>query len=420
MIESNDERKQTTVDDDIARMRNDFKMGRFSDFDGMDTMTVLKRSEYIRHSLYEDKKRLPKNANRIVNEIMIECDREDYFPNVHLICEKMIASSKKRYEEAESTFATAQNGSNIRPGKKAIRMRSSIDAKCELAVSKQLFEERKKIDAQKKEMEKYIKMAPDSPYAAMIVNVLKQNEESYQLTSRYLAAQAAVEKYERYEKLGVLIEEEKKLRVLAKEREQAAQLRLDNHKQSSYIMQERDALLRFDNKTLMKEAHAGLLNCAKNSLAFIAIPTEITERLLEYGLMESERKYYDVLQTKQNLVGFHPFKKMALNREIQKTAKEYNAGLALLPDTRENKLKHMPLTTLEEWKKQNGVQVEKIAENNEEPTYEFFVEVMEEKPEFKAPLQLNLSDKIHTRKTDREPIAQKGVEKDIPDIEKEH
>ena len=48
------------------------------------------------------------------------------------------------------------------------------------------------------------------------------------------------------------------------------------------------------------------------------------------------------------------------------------------------------------------------------------MEVIEEKPEVKAPMQLDLGDKIHTRKTDREPIAQKGVEKDIPDIEKEH
>ena len=417
MIENNDNRKQTTVDEDIARMRSDFKMGRFtSDFDGMDSMTVLKRVEYIRRSLHEDRKRLPENSNRLVNDIITECDCEEYFPNVHLICEKMTESSKKRFEKAESTFASAQSSISVRPGKKAIRMRRTIDAKYEAVVSKRLLEERKKIDSQKKEMEQYIKMAPDSSYAAMIVNIMKQNEEGYQLTSKYLASQAAVEKYEQYEKLGVIVEEEKKLCVLAKEMEQAAQLRLDNHKQSSYILQERDAVLRLNNQTLMKEAHTNFLSCQKDYLAFISIPKEMTERLLEHGLMESERKYYEALQTKQNLVGFHPFKKMALNREIQRTAKEYNAGLALLSDTRENKLKHPPLTTLEEWKKQNGVQVEKIIENNENLTCEFPVEVIKEEHEVKAPVQLNLSDKIHARNTDAVSVFEKETKKDVCEI----
>ena len=426
--ELHNQNKKIAVDEDIAKMWDDLKMGRFTlDFDGMDTMTVLERAEYVRHTLYSDRSKLPENAKKLVNDINLECDREEYLPNVHLICEKMIASSQKRYEKAETAFASAQGSSNVRPGKKAMNIRRAIDAKREADVKKQLADERKRIDAQKKEMEKYVKMAPDSSYAAMIINVIKQNEESYQLAAKYLSAKADVEKYEKYEKLGVLVEEEKKLSVMAKEKEQAARLRLDNHKQSSYALQERDALLKFDNKKLMMQAHAGLLNCAKNSLAFIAIPQEMTERLLEQGLMRSEDKYYDALLKKQNMKGFHPFKKMALDREIKKTAKEYNEGLALLPDTPENKLKHPPLTTLEKWKKQNSIPEEKIADGADELideipieiSIEMPIEAIEEKPNAPQITQLDLSDKIHAVKTIDDPVSEKGIEKTTPEIEKE-
>ena len=420
MNATNDDKNQTTVDEDIARMRNDLKMGRFTlDFDGMESMTILQRTEFVRHGLYEERGKLPENAKRLVNDITLESDRMDFFPNVHLICEKMIASSDKRFEQAKSAFTSALNNSNVRPGKKAVSIRRTIDAKYDSAVVKQLAEERKKIDAQKKAMEKYIKMAPQSSYAAMMVDILKQNEESYQLTSQYLSAQATVGKYEAYEKSGVLTEEEKQLCTLAKEMEQASQLKLINHKQNSYLMQERDAFLRLDNKKLMMQAHKGLLNCAKDSLAFIEIPKEMTERLLEHGLMAKEKKYYEALQAKQDLKGFHPFKKMALNRELQKTAKEYNEGLALLPDTRENKLKHPPLTTLEEWKKQNSIPVEKMEYGDDEIACEIPVETcIEEKNDVSQVVQLDLSEKIHTRKIENDPVVKKEEEKVIPEIEK--
>lgn len=421
MNESSHNQKESMVDEDIARMRNDLKMGRFTlDFEGMESMTILQRTEFVRHGLYEERGKMPENAKRLVNDITLESDRMDFFPNVHLICEKMIASSDKRFEQAKSAFTSALNSSNVRPGKKAVSIRRTIDAKYDSAVVKQLAEERKKIDAQKKAMEKYIKMAPQSSYAAMMVDILKQNEESYQLTSQYLSAQATVGKYEAYEKSGVLTEEEKKLCTLAKEMEQAAQLKLTNHKQNSYLMQERDAFLRLDNKKLMMQAHKGLLNCAKDSLAFIEIPKEMTERLLEHGLMAKEKKYYEALQAKQDLTGFHPFKKMALNRELQKTAKEYNEGLALLPDTRENKLKHPPLTTLEEWKKQNSIPVEKMEYGDDEIACEIPVETfIEEKNDVSQVVQLDLSEKIHTRKIENEPALKKEEEKVVPEIEKE-
>lgn len=421
MNESSHNQKESMVDEDIARMRNDLKMGRFTlDFEGMESMTILQRTEFVRHGLYEERGKLPENAKRLVNDITLESDRMDFFPNVHLICEKMIASSDKRFEQAKSAFTSALNNSNVRPGKKAVSIRRTIDAKYDSAVVKQLAEERKKIDAQKKAMEKYIKMAPQSSYAAMMVDILKQNEESYQLTSQYLSAQATVGKYEAYEKSGVLTEEEKKLCALAKEMGQASQLKLTNHKQNSYLMQERDAFLRLDNKKLMMQAHKGLLNCAKDSLAFIEIPKEMTERLLEHGLMAKEKKYYEALQAKQDLKGFHPFKKMALNRELQKTAKEYNEGLALLSDTRENKLKHPPLTTLEEWKKQNSIPVEKMEYGDDEIACEIPVETfIEEKNDVSQVVQLDLSEKIHTRKIENEPVVKKEEEKVIPEIEKE-
>jgi hypothetical protein len=421
MNESSHNQNESMVDEDIARMRNDLKMGRFTlDFEGMESMTILQRTEFVRHGLYEERGKLPENAKRLVNDITLESDRMDFFPNVHLICEKMIASSDKRFEQAKSAFTSALNNSNVRPGKKAVSIRRTIDAKYDSAVVKQLAEERKKIDAQKKAMEKYIKMAPQSSYAAMMVDILKQNEESYQLTSQYLSAQATVGKYEAYEKSGVLTEEEKKLCTLAKEMEQASQLKLTNHKQNSYLMQERDAFLRLDNKKLMMQAHKGLLNCAKDSLAFIEIPKEMTERLLEHGLMAKEKKYYEALQAKQDLKGFHPFKKMAIHRELQKTAKEYNEGLALLSDTRENKLKHPPLTTLEEWKKQNSIPVEKMEYGDDEIACEIPVETfIEEKNDVSQVVQLDLSEKIHTRKIENEPVVKKEEEKVIPDIQKE-
>ena len=418
--------QKAAVDEDVAKVKDALKMGRFTlDFEGMESMTILQRTEFIRHGLYEERGKLPENAKRLVNDITLESDRMDFFPNVHLICEKMIASADKRFEQAKSAFTSAHNNSNVRPGKKAASIRRTIDAKYDSAVAKQLAEERKKIDAQKKAMEKYIKMAPQSSYAAMMLDILKQNEESYQLTSQYLSAQATVGKYEAYEKSGVLTEEEKKLCTLAKEMEQASQLKLTNHKQNSYLMQERDALLRLDNKKLMMQAHKGLLNCAKDSLAFIEIPKEMTERLLEHGLMAKEEKYYEALQAKQDLKGFHPFKKMALNRELQKTAKEYNEGLALLSDTRENKLKHPPLTTLEEWKKQNSIPEEKIVDSNDglihEIPVEMPIEVIEERSEVTQPIQLDLSDKIHTAKqspgVEREQAPE--MQKNTPELDKE-
>ena len=412
--------QKAAVDEDVAKVKDALKMGRFTlDFEGMESMTILQRTEFIRHGLYEERGKLPENAKRLVNDITLESDRMDFFPNVHLICEKMIASADKRFEQAKSAFTSAYNNSNVRPGKKAVSIRRTINAKYDSAVVKQLAEERKKIDAQKKAMEKYIKMAPQSSYAAMMVDILKQNEESYQLASQYLSAQATVGKYEAYEKSGVLTEEEKKLCTLAKEMGQASQLKLTNHKQNSYLMQERDAFLRLDNKKLMMQAHKGLLNCAKDSLAFIEIPKEMTERLLEHGLMAKERKYYEALQAKQDLKGFHPFKKMALNRELQKTAKEYNEGLALLPDTQENKLKHPPLTTLEEWKKQNSIPVEKMEYGDDEIACEIPVETfIEEKNDVSQVVQLDLSEKIHTRKIENEPVVKKEEEKVIPELEK--
>ena len=413
--------KKIAVDEDIAKLKNDMKLGRIAlDFDGMDTMTILQRSEYVRHSLYSDRSRLPENAHRLVNETNMESDREDYFPNVHLLCEKMIASSEKRYEKAERAFSSAKSGIKVRPGKKALGVRGTIDAKLETAAAKELAAERKQIDTQKKEMEKFIKMAPDSSYAAMISDILRQNEKSYQLTSKYLSAKSNVERYEEYEKLGVMVEEEKKLCILAKENETAAKLCLDNHKQSCYVLQERDAILKFNNKTLMMQAHVGLLNCAKGTLAFIAVPREMTEKLLEQGLMRSENKYYDALQAKQNLTGFHPFKKMALNREIKNAAKEYNEGRALLTDTPENKLKYPPLTTLEEWKKQNSIPVGKMEYGDDEIACEIPVETfIEEKNDVSQVVQLNLSEKIHTRKIENETVVKKEEEKIIPEIEKE-
>ena len=135
----NSRKEQTTVDEEVARVRNTLRMGRLAlDFDGMDTMTVLQRSEYVRHSLHQDKSRLPENANRPISDISAECDREEYFPAVHLMCEKMIASSEKRFEKAENALSSMQISTNIRPGKKAAGVRRTIDAQFEAGVASKL------------------------------------------------------------------------------------------------------------------------------------------------------------------------------------------------------------------------------------------------------------------------------------------
>ena len=294
-----------------------------------------------------------------------------------------------------------------------------IDLQYAAETEKLLSGERKRIDAQKKAMEKYVRMAPDSPYTALISDILKKNGESYKLASEYLTAQATASKYEAYEKQGVLTEEEKKLCVLAKEVEQAARLRLTDHKESACLMMERDAVIRFDNKRLKVKAHETLLRCAEGSLAFIEIPKEATERALEHGLYESEKRYYRALREKKELTGFHPFKKMALSREIKKAAVEYNGGLSLLSDTPENKLRHPPLKPLEEWKAQNGTAAEKPAD-----TVEVFVKEkpsgsVEEKADAVETVRLDLGERLHTQRAITDGTLGKAKEKDARENEKE-
>ena len=419
MSEYGENKKASPLDDDIARMRDDFKIGRFTlDFEGMDTMSVKERVEFVRHGLCADRAKLPENANRTVNEIIRESDARDFFPNVHFIVEKMTKSADKRYLRAKDAYTLARGGSDIRPGKKALGVRRTVNGRYEEDIKNRLLGERKKIDAQKKELEQYLKMAKDSSYAALVNNILKQNEENYTIAKDYLSAKATLDKYETYEKLGVLVEEEKKLCILAKEAEEAARLRLDNRKEGLYILCERDAA-RLDNKNLIKEAHGGFLNTAKGTLAFIAVPAEIKERLLEYGLYEKESKYYDALRAKEELKGFHPFKKMALSREIAKVAKEYNKGLELLADTKENKLKHQPLTTLKEWENKNLIPEEKIAEDIEDLTPKIEVEVIKEEPTEAVTKSLDLGAKIHTNKAPERVTFEKTEEKETPELDKE-
>ena len=135
--------------------------------------------------------------------------------------------------------------------------------------------------------------------------------------------------------------------------------------------------------------------------------------------MECEEKYYQALQARQALVGFHPFKKMALDRELQRTAREYNEGLALLPDTKESKQKHLPLTTLEEWKRQSRIPVEEIKYGDDVVCEIPMETVVEDKPVTQQAVKLDLSDKIHTDKTAGEPMNEKGKEKAVSEIEKE-
>ena len=89
--------QKAAVDEDVAKVKDSLRMGRFTlDFEGMDTMTILQRAEFVRHGFYEERGKLPENAKRLVNDITLESDRMDFFPNVHLICEKMIGFCGER------------------------------------------------------------------------------------------------------------------------------------------------------------------------------------------------------------------------------------------------------------------------------------------------------------------------------------
>ena len=96
-----------------------------------------------------------------------------------------------------------------------------------------------------------------------------------------------------------------------------------------------------------------------------------------------------------------------------------------MSDSKENKLKHPPLTTLEEWKRQNRVQAEKIVETDDDlfnqlPA-EIPVDTIDEKPMTKQPIQLYLGDKIQTHKVTDDPVFKKEtvVEKKSSRFEKE-
>lgn len=324
---------EMTVDEEIAQMRESFQMGRFElDFDGMDTMTVMQRAEFVRRGLYAQRVALPENEGRLVNDLNAASDREDFYPNAHLICEKMIAASELRRDRAQSAFEAALREIRVNPGKKAMGIRRTVDEKHDAAVARKLAEERRRIDVQKKEMEKYLRLAPDSPYTAMARTLLMQNEENYRLTEQYLLVQATVAKYEAYEKSGVLVEEEKKLYALAKEAEQSSKLVLENHKQSAYLLQECDATMRLDNKQLTMQLHGKLLNCAKDPLGFIEIPAEMTKRILEAGVMERWDAYTRVVQEHKNLKGFHPARSISLQRELKQAEKAYEESISYVQE----------------------------------------------------------------------------------------
>ena len=89
-----------------------------------------------------------------------------------------------------------------------------------------------------------------------------------------------------------------------------------------------------------------------------------------------------------------------------------------MTDSKENQLKYPPLTTLEEWKKQNSIPLEKMECSNEEIACEIPVEtIIEEKIDEPQVVQLDLGEKIHTPKVEREPAVENEQEKKIPEIE---
>ena len=414
------DKKEKVINEDIARVRGDLKMGRFTlDFEGMDTVSVMQRAEFVRHGFWEESIKRPENEERMVSEVTDEADREDFLPYVHHICEKLQKRAGERLEKAHSAFERALKSIDARPGKKAAGIRRTIDAKCDATLSKALSDERKKIDIQKKAMARIVKIAPDSAYSHMISDILRQNEEAYAVASDLLTAQQTAIRYDTYEKRGVITEQEKKLLNLAREVEDAARLKLSDIKESGFLLMERDAVLRLKNSDLQSQAYAGLLNCAKDSLAFVAVPREVTARALEFGLWERERNYYDALKKKAVLTGFHPFKKLSLGMQIKRAEREYNEGLAFLPDAPESRLKHPPLTTLEEWEKKNSAPQEKIDDIGAEVIAEIPVELIEKETDAPRTVQLDLGEKIRAQRVSAEPAFEIEREKEVPESEKE-
>ena len=415
MSEPNDGKKEIGIDGDALGVRDDLIIGRFSlSFDGMESMTVMQRAEQIRHGLYEEAERLPQNKARPSDEVRAETDREVFLPNAYRICEKMIAVADERVRRAKVTFDTAVISSDVSPGRKAASIRKAINEKYDTEVAKRLSEERKRINTQKKEAVKYLKTVPSSLYAEVISDTLKRNGEGLRLTSQYLTAEANVLKYADYEKHGALTEEEKRLSLLAKELEKATRIRLNDHKQSAYLLLERDAALRLGNEALKKEAHARLLSCERDPFAFVELSRELTVQVADESVKGKEAKYYRLLQEKQNVSGFHPFKKILLKHKIRKTEREYSEGLSLLADASEGSVKYSTLTTLDEWKKRCDPSAEAIVDSEWKATCETEVEVKTEQAS-----SLDLSGKIRAERKTLENTLKTVKEKDKGESEKE-
>ena len=391
---------KVNVDSEISEMRKNLRKGRIVfDFDGMDRISIRKRAEEVQISLFLDRKKFSENKER-GDEAVEESNLEDFYPNVETLCDKMIESANARFERAVKAHTDACAAFKGNFDRKQARTRRLIDEKYEASVKKMLAGERKKIDAQKKEMEKIIKLSPNSPYSVQMKKILESNEECYALATQYIKAQAAAEKYGFYQRRGVLTEEDKKISLLAEEMEESARLRLTNAKEKTYLLLERDAVIQLRNENLVDQAKEQLKNCEKDTLAFLSIPNELKENALQQGLWNTEMKYYDKLIEKSKLTGFHPFKMMALNREIKNLKEAYNTGRALVAGG-DGKSKYPDLTTLENWQKSNGgIAKEKIVN---EP----IVEEVAKEP--KQPKQLDLSAQMHPKKEMKEEIIQEEI-----------
>ena len=420
----NNQNEEMTVDEEVARMRESFAQARFGEYPGIAETRFNKRAALVRSACLKEIEQTDKHLNG--EQQIIKLDKDIFLPRLDEMYSAHEKAVQDRLDKANVQLAAAMKKNSVQPGRMAAGVRKSIDAKQDAEVKHLLSTEKQLIKDMEASIKRYIRNAPEgstvksSSYSKMFRQTIKDNEESLSLASQYLNARATRMKYEEYEKNGVITEGEKRICAIAKEIEDVAKLRLENFKDYVSFKQEKTILSELNSMGMQQDV-LKLRRESEMQLAAIVVPREDPQLILTQRLDRSEEKYYDALRAKRDLVGFHPFKKMALNREIKKAEEEYNRSLARFNKDKEEQDKRPPLTTLEEKerieKELYSFPVEEIIETPEEE-----LDFSKYKIEAKLPKQLDLGDMLHGQKRTPEPTVKKQdeiqVDKNISELEK--
>lgn len=398
----NNQNKEMTVDEEIARMKENFRAARFGNYEGIENTRFKKRVVTVRTALCKEIELENKDFDAAKRN-----DKADsiFMPRLQEMYELHEKAVQERLDKAKREMAAELKKNNVELGRMAARVRKTIDVKLDAESKRVLAEEVKLVKSLEKNTKNYIKNAPEGStiklksYDNMYQENIKDNKKSLSLAEEYLKARATRQKYEEYEKNGVITEGEKRICAIAKEIEEAAKLRLENFKDYAYFKQEK-IISNSIMSAEMLQKQGKLLRESELQLAAIVMPREDREKILAQRLDRSEERYYNALREKRDLEGFHPFKKIALNIQISKAADEYNRALTRFNKDKEEKDKRPPLTTLAEKEKSDkelySFVLEKFIESDDE--YVMTEEPIEQPAHEKHTIQLDLSDALNKKK----------------------